>query len=282
MIFVTRFNQWWQKLKTRLEEFEELHLEEPIDVVEVDPLDSQTLHHQMQSVLAALQNAEDTAPQNNVAQNIQALDKLLETSTEQHLEQKAEQIKTLLGSGEAYQILRQTRWPDGMQCIDCHSRNLRRLPQRPTDSEHNHRYRCLDCRLEFNDDDGVVTGGAIDQPLNTWMQCWYLMGCTDSLNYIAHCLGVDLHIVEWMVQRLRTLFQLNAPSRQALKKADDQQHNLLLHGKPDLLASYEALNANITTVPIDTTEHDRQRRVRLHGTADTNINNPKLGSPKRK
>jgi hypothetical protein len=85
-----------------------------------------------------------------------------------------------------------------------------------------------------------------------------------------------------MIQRLRAFFQLEAPSKQSLKKEDDQQQTLLLHGRADRLADYEALNANIATIPLDTTEYDRQRRIRLHGTADTNADNPKPGSSKRK
>lgn len=275
------FKQWWQKLKTTLEDFEELHLEEVQALKTADPLDTQPLNQKMQSVLARLQNLEqdDSPTPNNVVQNIQTLEQVLtEATTAQNLDQKTEKIKTLLGSAEAYQLLRQTRWPNGIQCADCYSGNVKRLPQRQRDSEYNHRYRCLDCRLEFNDDDGVASGDAGDQPINTWMQCWYLMGCTDSFNYIAHCLGLDLHIVEWMMQRLRTLFQLDAPSGQSLKKQDHAQQSLLLHNKADRQASYESLNANVATVPLDTTEYDRQRRIRLNGSADTNVNHPKSGS----
>jgi transposase-like protein len=283
-------SNWWKKLKTQLKEIEvseTAQLEQTVHLLDPDPLHTQALNQQMQSVLEALQKSDiNNSHQNTTASHLQALDPLLDPAAEQTLDQKASVIREYLDLPEAYQILRQTRWPHGVQCTGCQSYNLRRLPQRATDSEHNHRYRCLDCHLEFNDDEGVTGNGSTDQSLTTWMQCWYLMGCTDSLHYIAHFLGLDLHVVEWMVQRLKTLFNLNAPIKRLQEEADDKEHDALsIQAKANFLSSYQQAfhAADATTVPLDTSEFRRQQTLRRQGTADTQATiDPTPGTPQRK
>ncbi len=267
-------------------EWDDLHIDTELDDSIDDSTNTQVVDAQMQRILESFSQMPQPEEGESVRDHLRKLDALLEAPKEEILETRATQIKECLGLPEAYQALRQARWPTGVQCTDCHSSHVRRLPQSPLASEHNHRYRCLDCRLEFNDDEGIAGGDSEGtSSLSVWMQCWYLMGCTDSLSYIAHCLGLDLHHVEWMVQRLKSLLGHYATPKTNLEieTAEAQSETLGERLKAALLSHDEILDANIATVPTDTGEYRRQQHLRRHLSASTEPVTPNVNvSPKRK
>ena len=268
--------------------WKDVQIQEAVDSGSGDPLDVQTMDAQLQRIRQSLGDTPPAPIEDSVRHHLQTLDALLEAPLEDAPDARAAQIKETIKLPEAYQALRQARWPTGVHCTGCHSNNIRRLPQLPLDSEHNHRYRCLDCRLEFNDDDGIVGGDTGDDAsISVWMQCWYLMGCTDSLSYIAHCLGLDLHHVEWMIQRLKTILgTYTSPKINLDTEADEAQNKALSEQlRAELQAHYEALDANVSTVPQDTGEYRRQQHLRHHliGSTEPDVASPKLSSsPRRK
>lgn len=148
-------------------------------------------------------------------------------------------------------------------CPNCHANNLKRLAQLPSESPHNHRYRCLECLLEFSDDSGTPLEGG-QPPINIWIQCWYLMGCTDSLTYIAAKLNLDLTTVERMAQQLKRIFSVQKPITRSLdfdswrKESEGQVKQL----KDDLVKQYELLDANVAVTPKDSAEFRRQQNLR--------------------
>lgn len=272
-----------------LKNWQDIQVQEAIGSESGDPLDVQTMDAQLARIRQSLGDTPPTPSEDSVRRHLQTLDALLEAPPEDAPDARAAQIKETLKLPEAYQALRQARWPTGVHCIGCHSNNIRRLPQLPLDSEHNHRYRCLDCRLEFNDDDGIVGGDTGDDAsISVWMQCWYLMGCTDSLSYIAHCLGLDLHHVEWMIQRLKTILGTYTTPKINLDAEADEAQNKALNEqlRAELLAHREALGGgDVTTVPHETGEHRRQQFLRRHLIASTEpaVAGPNVNSsPRRK
>lgn len=198
-----------------------------------------------------------------VLNNLKALKEITEAPPEENLELRFAKIKEHLHTPESYETLRQERWYEGINCPNCQSKQLKRLPPIPPQSPHKHRYLCLACNLQFDDESGTPFGTGIP-PLNIWMQCWYLMGCTDSLPYIAARLNLDLNIIELMVVQLRRIFNTNKPLVKNLdfeawnKQATDLRKQL----SEDLIKQYETLNANIATAPKDTTEFRRQQNLR--------------------
>ena len=265
-----------------------IQLQEAVGSVSDDPLDVQTMDAQLARIRQSLGDTPPVPIEDSVRRHLEVLDRLLDMPAEDAPDARAAQIKEMMQLPEAYQALRQARWPTGVHCTDCHSNNIRRLPQLPSDSEHNHRYRCLDCRLEFNDDDGIVGGDTTgDASITVWMQCWYLMGCTDSLSYIAHCLGLDLHHVECMVERLKTLLGTYTTPKLNLDMEADEAQNKALNEqlRAELLAHREVLGGgDVTNVPQDTGEYRRQQHLRRHLSASTEpaIAGPNLSSsPKR-
>ncbi len=282
-------NIWWTKVKTILKNCENIQSIEAEGSTEGDPLDTGTMEAQMQRIRHSLDKTTPSSSQEDaVLDRLHALDALLETSLNENeedaLDARATHIKDYIGVPEAYQALRQARWPTGIHCTGCHSDNIRRLPQLPSDSEHNHRYRCLDCRLEFNDDDGIVggdEGGA--SSLSIWMQCWYLMGWTDSLSYIAHSLGLDLKHVEWMVQRLRDILgHATTPQLNLSLEADAAQNDAFSERLKAALLAHEASSADPTGVPKNTEETRRLLNLRRNLNASTDPTVPVSSAPKRK
>jgi transposase-like protein len=195
--------------------------------------------------------------------NLRALKGLLSQPKEEKPEIRFSQMQSMLGTPECFETIRQDRWYLNIYCPDCLSTRLKRLAQVPPQSVHNHRYRCLDCGTTFNDDTGTPIEKGVP-PLHIWMQCWYLMGCTDSLSYIAHKLGLDLSTVEKMARQLQKTFSAKQPLTRFIGFTEwhKQSQHLRNQLKDDLMRQYEKLNANVATQPTDTAEFRRQESLR--------------------
>jgi transposase-like protein len=199
----------------------------------------------------------------DILKNLIALRSLIKEPKEEAPDSRATEIKASVGVPESFETIRQERGYPHIHCPNCNATNLKRLAQLPSQSPHNHRYRCLECLSEFNDDSGspLETG---QPPINIWMQCWYLMGCTDSLTYIAAKLNLDLTTIERMTQQLKRIFNAQKPLTRFLdfdtwRTQSEGQFKQL---KEDLIKQYELLDANVAITPKDSTEFRRQQNLR--------------------
>lgn len=170
-------------------------------------------------------------------------------------------IKDRLGAKEDSETLRQERWHGKIKCPACQSNNIKLLLKRDMPKHGKHKYNCLSCGNDFNDDSGTLleTGRP---PLSTWMLCWYLMGCTDSLQYIATKLGLDLATVELMVRHMQKIFKSNQPLTH-LMSFDEWS---LKHGKSykqriehELAKKQELFTGETPNAPKDTAEYRKQK-----------------------
>lgn len=151
-------------------------------------------------------------------------------------EDAAKQIEQLLGPAEAGETLRQERWHGQVQCPYCKSQNVKRLALEEQKDKHIYKYRCLDCSETFNDDSETKLDADVPS-LHTWMFCWYLLGCTTSVQYIAAKLGLSVATVELMIQHMQRIFKANEPLKHLLPF--DQWY--ATHGKGYKTAMQEAL-----------------------------------------
>lgn len=233
---------------------------EPIE----SALPSSSLLQNAESVLNAFEHHEiEYLQTDNIKKNLQALKELVDKPKEDAPEMRFLEMKKRLKQPEQHELLRQERFQPNIHCPDCYSGNLKQLPQVPSQSPHKHRYRCLDCGLIFNDDSGTPIERNVP-PLSIWMQCWYLMGCTESLTYIASKLGLDLSMVEYMAEQLRLIFKAQHPLTRFTDYDEwsKQSKHLRDQLKEDLLKQYERLSADIATIPKDTAEFRRQQNLR--------------------
>lgn len=212
-----------------------------------------------------------------IISNLRALKRLVSQPKEEKPEIRFSKIQQHLGNPECWETVRQERWPLNVHCPNCHSTHLKRLPQIPPQSSHNHRYQCLDCEAIFNDDTGTPIERNIP-PLNIWMQCWYLMGCTESLLYIANKLHVDLATIEKMAQQLRKTFNATHPLTRFIGFTEwhKQSQHLRKQLEENLLKEqHEKLDANVATEPKDTAEFRRQESLRRDPSMHTPVGTKK-------
>lgn len=120
------------------------------------------------------------------------------------------EIKKRLGDPETGETLRQERWDKKVTCPYCKSDKIKKLAAEEQKSAHIYKYNCLNCHENFDDDSETEMEGGVP-PLYTWMLCWYLFGCTNSLQYIASKLGLDVGTVELMIQYMQKLFKSEQP-----------------------------------------------------------------------
>ncbi len=114
--------------------------------------------------------------------------------------------------------------------------HVKRLALEEQKSKEIYKYRCLDCKKTFNDDSETKIEEGVP-PLRTWMLCWYLLGCTSSVQYIAAKLGLNIKTVELMIQHLQRLFNTQEPLKHFLPF--DEWY--ITHGKGFKTAMQDAL-----------------------------------------
>jgi transposase-like protein len=61
-------------------------------------------------------------------------------------------IKNLIDDGQCYQTVRELRWPDGIACPSCQSKQVIKRGVDDTESARQ-RYECTDCHKRFDDFD---------------------------------------------------------------------------------------------------------------------------------
>jgi transposase-like protein len=110
-------------------------------------------------------------------------------------------ITNLIDNAKCYEIVRQVRWPEGVCCPSCDSKEIAKRGKDETQAERQ-RYRCKECEKQFDDlTDSVFAGH--HQPLRVWVACLYLMGLNLSNQQIAQELDLNKDDVHRMTSQLR-------------------------------------------------------------------------------
>jgi len=199
-----------------------------------------------------------------VINNLMALRKVMQEPREINLARRFAEINYYLGPAESYETNRQERWKDKIVCPYCGSHNVKAyfVPENSNIASY-YRYQCANCGTEFDDSTGTPFEHGIP-PLQVWMQCWYLLGCTDSITFIASQLNLDKLTVEKMINQLKLIFESPQPSNQSLSLTDKKNQSFTKEKshKDELLRSFERLNADVSTQPRDTAEFRRQQQKR--------------------
>lgn len=107
---------------------------------------------------------------------------------------------------------REVRWPQGVQCVRCHSPEVRRMEQRP---DFVRRYRCRRCQHRFTDLTGTVLARS-HVPLHRWFLAAHLFALNLTQAEVSRQLGVEENTAQRLGRLLRdsAFFQLlaNAPA----------------------------------------------------------------------
>ena len=110
-------------------------------------------------------------------------------------------IKNLIDDVQCYQTVRELRWPDGLECPACKSKQVIKRGFDDTDPARQ-RYECTDCHTRFDDLTYTIFAGH-HQPLKVWVLCLYFMGLNVSNEQIAQELAVNSSDVQQMTTQLR-------------------------------------------------------------------------------
>jgi transposase-like protein len=110
-------------------------------------------------------------------------------------------IKNLIDDGQCYQTVRERRWPDGIKCPSCTSKQIIKRGFDDTEPARQ-RYECHDCDTRFADVTDTIFAGH-PQPLKVWVLCLYFMGLNVSNEQMAQERDVHLSDVQQMTTQLR-------------------------------------------------------------------------------
>jgi transposase-like protein len=110
-------------------------------------------------------------------------------------------IQHLIDDAKCYEVVRDMRWPEGVKCPDCESREIKKGGFHNRQA-HRQRYECQSCGRQFDDLSGTILEGH-RQPLRVWVLCLYFMGLNLSNQQIAAELDLDQGVVQDMATQLR-------------------------------------------------------------------------------
>ena len=110
-------------------------------------------------------------------------------------------IKNLVDDGQCYQTVRALRWPDGVACPSCASKQVIKRGCDDTEPARQ-RYECHGCDQRFDDLTDTIFAGQ-HQPLKVWLLCLYFRGLNLSNAQIAHELSLNESDVYHMTAQLR-------------------------------------------------------------------------------
>ena len=109
-------------------------------------------------------------------------------------------IQNLIDDAKCFETVRELRWPGGVTCPECGSRNVTKQGHDDTQPKRQ-RYQCQACRKRFDDLTGTIFAGH-HQPLRTWILCLYFMGLNLSNQQIAQELDLNKDDVQKMTRQL--------------------------------------------------------------------------------
>jgi transposase-like protein len=110
-------------------------------------------------------------------------------------------LQTLIDDAKCYEVVRQLRWPTGVQCPACGALEIVKRGHHTYQAQRQ-RYACRACGRQFDDLSGTIFEGHY-QPLRVWVLCLYFMGLNLSNEQIAAELEVDADTVQGMATQLR-------------------------------------------------------------------------------
>ncbi len=197
----------------------------------------------------------------HTVKNMYGLQQTTEEEKETNLDNRNDQIQENLGEAESHETVREERWHSGVHCPFCSSKKTKRLNQEDQTSLYSYRYLCLDCDRLFSDTSkSPFESGMIS--LETWMHCWYLLGCTTSIEYIAAKLGLDPSIIEEMAEQLRRTFNVDQPRTEDLNfdKWTKHTEHLRKRVKASIAQKQKELHGSaVVNQAKDTSEERKQR-----------------------
>ena len=110
-------------------------------------------------------------------------------------------ITKLIDDVQCYQTVRELRWPDGVTCPSCDSKEVIKRGFDDTEPARQ-RYECHNCDKRFDDLTDTIFAGH-HQPLKVWILCLYFMGLNVSNEQIAHELSINESDAYQMTTTLR-------------------------------------------------------------------------------
>lgn len=152
-------------------------------------------------------------------------------------------LQQLIDEAKCYETVRELRWPAGVRCAHCDSRQVTKQGW-DTTPPHRQKYRCQGCGRSFDDLTGTVFAGH-HQPLRTWILCLYLMGLKLSNQQIARELGLNKDDVPRMTEQLRHGVVVHQPEPHLSGEVEcDEVYVVAGHkGRPDAVKKKAVLGA---------------------------------------
>lgn len=174
-------------------------------------------------------------------------------------------LSKLIDEDKCYETIRTMRWPEGVCCIECGSKNITKRGKHDTYSARQ-RYVCSECGRHFDDLSDTIFAGR-HQPLQTWIACLYLMGLNVSNQQIAEELSLHKDDVHQMTSELRQAVADKRPEVQLSGTVEfDEVYVTAGHkGQPEQVKKKDARGVDGNSKGFGGAVHSKRRNRRSSG-----------------
>lgn len=153
-------------------------------------------------------------PSKSYIENLIKIKHLVSQPKEDKPDKRYYALKESLDEPTVNETVKQERWATSTYCPECESTNIKIVLNAPGQVN---KYKCNNCGHKFSDGSGAPFDGS-SIPISIWIECWYLYGLTTSMEYIAHKVDLDVHIVRLIIQQLQKIFKVEQPLTKFLSK----------------------------------------------------------------
>ena len=118
------------------------------------------------------------------------------------LETLTDAVKYFADRDACERFIEQMRWPDGIECPHCKSKNVGHIKSR-------HAYQCRECRMQFTAKTGTIFEDS-PLPLSKWLVAlWVEVNCRNGISSceVARHIGVTQKTAWFMGHRIRAALQ---------------------------------------------------------------------------
>ena len=213
-------------------------------------------------------------PSKSLVENLVTLKKLVSQPKEKAPDKRFYSVNKNINEETINETIKQERWSTSLYCPECESTNVTKIMDAPGKAN---KYKCNSCGHVFSDSTGAPFDGS-SIPLQTWIECWYLFGLTTSMEYIAHKLDLDVHVVRLMIQQLQKIFKVEQPLTKLLSK-DNEDDSFYLK---EIVAQIKAKQDEILGGPAVTQAKDLNEHRKMKDRQEEESGFKQRGRPKPK
>lgn len=209
-------------------------------------------------------NNKDKTPlktEREILENLISLKKLVSQPKEHSPANRSTYLHQILkekNNETSNETIKIERWHPTLYCPACKATKVHVIEDHIGKQN---KYKCDECKNEFHDSSNTELEHS-NITIHTWIECWYLIGLTTSIEYIAAKLNLDVQTTKMMVEYLQKIFRNQEPLAKHNQIQDKYNKGFFKEIEKQLQQKQEQLLGKATATQAKDTALERTLRDR--------------------